>query len=250
VAAWRELADGTVRTKGEISSAVTKRLPQEYAGWCRGCGATHVLEQLLRLSGLPAGALIADAGPPVAFATAKKWAAPPVQPVGLESLLEAYLRLHGPATAADAAGYLGTKAPAISVAWPDGLVEVRFGRRRTYLPDAAVDALRAAPRPRLVRLLPPYDPYLQARDRDTLVPEKARQRQIWRILGNPGALLIDGEVAGVWRAKAAKSRLTVSVSPFRTVAPDRRKEVEAEAARIAEIRGIAAVDVSYTDPLG
>ncbi|HEX3812798.1 MAG TPA: crosslink repair DNA glycosylase YcaQ family protein [Mycobacteriales bacterium] len=248
--AWRETDDGSVRTKGEISGAVTGRLPDDYSGWCRGCGSTHVLEQLLRLAGLAAGAVIAEQGPPVAFGMQSRWPGPPKTAKGTGRLLEAYLRLHGPATAAEAAGYLGTTAAATAAEWPDGLAEVQVGRRRSYLPESEIETLRSAPAPRLVRLLPPYDPFLQARDRLTLVAEKARHKEVWRILGNPGALLVDGEVAGVWRAKAGKSRLTVTVSPFQPIAAGRRKEVAAEAERVAAVRGATAVEVTYAAPLG
>src|SRR5262249_18312374 len=113
-----------------------------------------------------------------------------------------------------------------------------------------------APKPRLVRLLPPYDPYLQGRDRETLVPDRALHKQIWQILGNPGTVLVDGEIAGVWRATAAKNKPTNSVTPLAAVPPGRRaaagrpgvrKEIEQEAAGVAEVRGAGGVEVGYAD---
>lgn len=108
-----------------------------------------------------------------------------------------------------------------------------------------LDALRAAEPARLVRLLPPGDPYLQARDRALLVPEKAHQQQLWRMLGNPGALLVDGEVAGVWRAKqAGKGRLELTVTPFAPLTKRVIGNVEAEAETVRAARGAAEIRVT------
>jgi winged helix DNA-binding protein len=244
---WRKVAGKGVQTKGELSGALTKRLPDGYAVYCRACRTEHVTEQLMRLAGLPAGAVIAQQGPPVAFQSQPDWPGVPAEPVGTARLLEAYLTLHGPATAADAAGYLGTKAKSVSAVWPDGLVEVQVGRRKTAIPEAELEALTSAPKPRLVRLLPPYDPYLQGRDRDLLVPDRALHKQIWQILGNPWTVLVDGEIAGAWRAKSTKSKLTISITPFARLRSGVPKEIEREASRVADVRGIGDVEVRYPD---
>jgi hypothetical protein len=248
---WRKVAGKGAKTKGELSGALTKRLPDGYAVHCRACQTEHVTEQLMRLAGLPAGAVIADQGPPVSFRSQPEWPGVPAEPVGTARLLESYLTLHGPATPADAASYLGTKAKAVSAVWPDGLVEVRLGGRKTVIPEAEVEALTSAPKPRLVRLLPPYDPYLQGRDRELLVPDRALHKQIWQILGNPGTVLVDGEIAGVWRAKSTKTKLTISVTLFAPLPARRRaavlKEIEQEAGRVAAVRGAGSVEVRYPD---
>jgi len=246
--AWRAIAGSEPQTKGEISAAVTKRLPSTYSGRCNGCGVTHVLEQLLRLAALPAGAIVAAPGPPVSFTMTADWPGPPERAAGAQSLVNAYLRLHGPAGPSEVAGYLGTKAAALDSVWPDDLVEVLVDGRRRYLAKADVDALSAAPAPRLVRLLPPSDPYLQARDRATIVPDKALHKQVWRILGNPGALLIDGEIAGVWRSKpAGKAGLALTITPFGSVPRGRRTDVADEADRVAGGRGLPVARISYDD---
>jgi hypothetical protein len=100
----------------------------------------------------------------------------------------------------------------------------------------------------VVRLLPPSDPYLQARDRDLLVPDKTRQKAVWRILANPGAIVVDGEVVGLWRAKrAGRSRLDITLQPFAELAGDRRTALEEEAAVVAAVRGAGDVRVRYED---
>jgi hypothetical protein len=93
-----------------------------------------------------------------------------------------------------------------------------------------------------VRLLPPGDPYLQLRDRDLLVPDRQRQKEIWRMLGNPGVVLVGSEIAGTWRARASGKKLTLTVQPFEGKIP--AKALQAEAERLAAVRGAAAVDLA------
>lgn len=235
--------------KGEVSAAVTARLPEAYAYACRSCRATHVYGGLFQLAGLFAGVRLVPGRSPATLAPLDHQ--PPLLPAatGPGDLLRAYLRLHGPATLTEAAGYLGSSRAALRPAWPGGLAEVRVDGRRAWLPEERVDALRAAPPAGdVVRLLPPSDPFLQARDRDLLVPERARQKAVWRILGNPGAVLAGGEVAGVWRARAAgKGRLELTVQPFEGVPAARRGAIEVEAERVAGARGATDVGVRYED---
>ncbi len=235
--------------KGEVSAAVTARLPAAYSYECRGCQATHVYAGLFQLVGVFAGVgLVADRSPTTLVPLGER---PPVPPerAGPGDLVRAYLRLLGPATLAEAAGYLGTSQRAIRAAWPSDLVEVRVDGRRTWIPPEQADGLRdAPPRADAVRLLPPSDPYLQARDRDLLVPDKARQKAVWRILSNPGAVLVGGEIAGVWRARGAgKARLEITVQPFDGVTAGDRALIEAEAERVAAARGATDVRVRYDD---
>lgn len=75
------------------------------------------------------------------------------------------------------------------------------------------DRMRRDVIPRGVRLLPPHDPYTQMRDRETIVP-KELHREIWKTVGDPGALLIDGRIAGTWRARKRNRRL--GLRPVRT----------------------------------
>lgn len=239
--AWRKIARKAPMTKGEISAAVTARLPESYSYWCRGCQSVHVLEQLLRVAGLPAGAVIAAAGPPVSFVIEPKRSVP-TRSAGVDRLIRAYLRLHGPATIAEVAGYLGTSASALKRSWPSDLADLRVEGSRRFVLDAG--AVAAAPTPKLVRLLPPYDPYLQG-DRRTIVPDKALHKAVWQILGNPGALLLDGEIAGTWRVKASGGRFTLAVTAFTPMPRSRRPDVEAEAERVAVVRDQVLARITY-----
>ncbi len=118
--------------------------------------------------------------------------------------------------------------------------------KRAWLPEKSVSDLEGADTVTGVRLIPPMDALLQARDRDLLVPDKAMQKEVWRVLGNLGVLLVDGEIAGVWRAKmAGRTRVDLSITPFAALTSSRRKAVEAEAAEVARARRADSATVAY-----
>jgi hypothetical protein len=232
----------TKRTaKGDLSAAVTQRIPDDLSAWCRGCQATHVQDQLLRIAAVHGGVRLASAQP-VTFEPIPSRPPVPRRNDGADRLVRAYLTLHGPATPADAGGYLGTSGTAIKPAWPDGLAEVSVDGRRAWLPEERLDDLRAAAPPDGVRLLGPGDPYLQARDRDLLLPSKTDAKKVWTVLSNPGVLLADGEIAGIWRARqGGRGRLDVTVTTFGRARPD----VTAEAERVAAVKGATDVRVTF-----
>lgn len=62
------------------------------------------------------------------------------------------------------------------------------------------------------------------------------------MLGNPGALLVDGEVAGTWRAKqAARGRLDLTVTPFAEMPERVVRELDGEAETVRAARGASEV---------
>ncbi|PXY32471.1 winged helix DNA-binding domain-containing protein [Prauserella muralis] len=239
----------TPMTKGAASAAVTRVIPEGLSRWCRPCQATHIHEQLMRLATPLAGIRLEAGVHPATLAPLKgRPRIPATTDVATATATVAsYLRLHGPATAADAAGFVGTtRATVEKHLWPGDLTEVRMDGRARYLPAGAVAALEHPPEPTPVRLLPPWDPYLQARDRALLVPDKAHQKQLWKILGNPGAVLADGELAGAWRTKSSGKRLDVTVTALLPLRKAVRAEVEAEAERVAAVRGLTGARVSWS----
>jgi Winged helix DNA-binding domain len=243
--AFREVVRGSM-PRGQVSTEVSARVPRELTYDCRACAARHIAGNVWQHSGL-AGAIEVEArGRDATLAPIPGLPGIPAANSGVGDLIGTYLRLLGPATPVEVAKYLGSTAAEIRKVWPDGLAEVAVDGRRTWLPAPAVDDLLAAEPVRGVRLLPPMDALVQARDRDLLVPEKARQKEVWRILGNPGVLLLDGEIAGVWRAKmAGRKRVDLTVTPFGSLAAAARRSVAAEAEAVARAREVPDATVTY-----
>ena len=130
-----------------------------------------------------------------------------------------YLRFFGPARPQEVAVHLDSAVKKIRAHWPDNTVPVEVdgfpsvsGERFALEEDVA--SLASAPeRAGQVRLLAPFDPWLQLRERTTLVEDRTRAKDLWRNLGRPGAIVVDGEVVGTWRPKSAGARLTITGSP-------------------------------------
>jgi hypothetical protein len=76
------------------------------------------------------------------------------------------------------------------------------------------------------------------------VDDPVRAKALWPVLGRPGAVLVDGELAGTWRPRQSSGRLRVSLDLWHDL-PDLAR-VEEQAARLAAHRGVqlAGVDVA------
>lgn len=231
-------------TKGAASAAVTTLLPDALLRDCRGCGTVHVNEQLFRLAAFPAGVGLDPTGRTLLLTPPPDgWPRPVAgDPVLAARLVLDYLRVLGPAGPREVADFVGTSATAFAPAWGaalPGLAEVALADGSpAWLPAEDLAAALAAPDPDVVRLLPPLDPMLQARDRPLLAPDEALRKDLYRMLGNPGALLADGEIVGTWRPKASGKRLTLEVTPVVPLAPDVRARLDDEAERVAVARGL------------
>ena len=195
--------------------------------------------------------MIARKGKDAMYVRTDQWLGkqPKADPDAMRSeLLRRYLRCYGPSTVNHFADWVGITTPDARRAWDqiaDRLVEVKLDGRSTWLHADDVSHLESPPEISGVRLLPPYDAYLDQRDRGTLVPDRTLQRQVWRILGNPGAVLADGQIVGLWRPQKKGKRLVIAVEPFATIVRRTRTEIEAEAALVAPLRGCTSVDVTY-----
>ena len=232
--------------RGEASTAVSAMVPKSLTYDCRTCAARHIAGNVWQHASFAGGVLVESRGKDATLGPIPRWAGVPRENRGIDRLIHLYLRMLGPATPAEVAKYFGSSTAEIKKVWPGDLAEVTVDGRKRWLPADAVDELAGAGPVRGVRLIPPMDALLQARDRDVLVPAREQQKEVWRTLGNPGALLVNGEIAGVWRAKmAGRKRVDLTVTPFRSLRPADRKAVETEAAEVARARQVPDVTVTF-----
>ena len=147
-------------------------------------------------------------------------------------LARRYLHVFGPTTAAAFAKWAGIGAPqgrAAFEALAGELVAIETPIGSAWILASDEAALRATPGPTApARFLPSGDPfylYWDA-DRELLIPDAARRAELWTSRVWPGALLIDGEIAGMWRRAGSK----VDLNAWRTLTRTEIESVEAEAA--------------------
>jgi Winged helix DNA-binding domain len=160
----------------------------------------------------------------------------------LAELARRYLAGHGPAGPEDLAAWSGLPVGRARRAFElvaGELREVQGDGRRLWAPAGAGTARSRAGEP-VVRLLGRFDDYLLGwRDRDLVLdPRFARQIQAGGGWIHP-AVVVDGRVAGTWRARRAGGRLEVTVTPFSGRLPGgTRPALEAEAADLGRFLGV------------
>ncbi|NIZ93062.1 winged helix DNA-binding domain-containing protein [Kineosporiaceae bacterium B12] len=234
------LAGGEPVSKAELSRGVTERVPDALSIDCAPCGARHVSGGLLQQAGLVGGAEVLRGGRAARYRLLPGLAVPTAA-AGTPELLRRYLALLGPARPADVAAHLGTSVSEARRAWPGDLVEVSVDGRSAWSPAEDAEALGAAAPPATLRLLPAGDPWLVARDRGLVLPDRARHRDVWKPVAPPGVVLLRGEVAGTWRAAVTGRRLDVTVTPFAALPATAWRLAEHEAGLVAAARGVADV---------
>ena len=162
------------------------------------------------------------------------WCGPPhnIEPRAARlELARRYLHVFGPSTVGLFARWAGIGQTEARAAF-DGLAGT-LAPAHTPIGDAWILAsdeagFRAQPGPAApARLLPSGDAYflLWAADRALLVPEAKRRAALWTTRVWPGALLVGGEIVGVWR----RSATDVSIESWRSLSSKERDAVEAEA---------------------
>jgi hypothetical protein len=232
------LADGPL-IKTEFHRTLTERVPADLRWWCKGCGEHHVHPSLWRATGIRGVlAIVGRDGRSPVFGTPAP--APPVDDPGA-ALARRYLTVHGPATPQLFGWWAGITPSHARALWDRAGELVAVGDKWLLAEDAALEA----PPPKGVRLLPNLDPLASARDREVLVPDEAVRKRIWRMLGGPGMVLADGEVAGLWRPAKKGKRLAVGVEPLRRLSAAERDALGAEAERIAPFRGAERGEIEF-----
>jgi hypothetical protein len=147
-------------------------------------------------------------------------------------LVRRYLGAFGPASRADLADWSGMRVSDFAVAF-DALEPLRRFRDEhgRELLDLQRAPLPGADTPAPVRFLPKWDNVLLAfADRTRILPEEYRKTVIAKNGDVAQTFLVDGVVAGRWRQENDK----VMLEPFAPLPRAVRRELEDEAARLAE----------------
>jgi hypothetical protein len=236
--------------KGDVSTALTAKLAAPYLRYCGSCRATHSWEIPFRLGALYAGLELEPGTSPPVLRRIPGWPKrapgpaddPESAPQRLQPIRN-YLRFLGPATPNHVAAFLDAPIAEIKAHWPEDAVQVSVdGRKGWLLSDHdkidQVDQGAAG-----VRLLGGFDLFLQCKDRDLIVPDKSRHKQLWPVLGRPGAVLSGLELIGTWRPKAAGGTFTLRLDLWETNTKAVRERIEAEAERLAAHRGLTLAGI-------
>ena len=164
----------------------------------------------------------------------------PDYPDGALELVRRFLRCYGPARSSDLQSWLGCSPRQAKRLW-QGIAEelepVLVEERERWILAEDRDLLAHGDEGDRLLLLGPHDPYLDLRDRDTVLPDKALQRQVWKTVGNPGAVLLGGRVAGLWTVRARGTGLNTAVTLFEEVSSAQSTRLTDLALEYAAFRG-------------
>jgi hypothetical protein len=239
------LRDGPL-PRDAFHQALRERLPASLLWWCRGCGSHHVHPSLWRATGIRGViAIVGREGRSTVFG-----APPPVEPDGDPGaeLARRFLHAYGPARPRLLAAWAGIAPSHAEALWDraGSLIRVDVEGREAWVLAEDVDALVDTPPARGVRLLPNLDPLGAGRDRELLVPDPAVRKRIWTTLGGPGMVLVDGQVAGLWRPAKKGRKLVVTVESLGELSGAAKAAVAAEAARLAPFRGAETAELTWS----
>jgi Winged helix DNA-binding domain len=224
------LANGRALDKNALHEELRARVDTDLMPWCKGCGSHHVAPMLWRYATVKAG---------VRLDSERRYTkgAPGRAPAASDAVLR-FLGFYGPAGPGDFADWAGLAKPHAQRLWDRAgdLADVRVGKATAWIGREQLAALESPPAAHGVRLIPPGDPYLQKPNRPLLAPDAELRKRLFRPVASPGAVLSDGRLAGIWRAKAKGRRTEITVERLGRL---RRAELEREAERVAELRGAA-----------
>lgn len=160
------------------------------------------------------------------FTSFKNWTGSPLPPDrdAKKKLVRKYLHCYGPATADMFASWLGCSGKQARRMWNTISEEMEpvtvFGKKAFILSEdrerlfapASFTGKHPGDLQRNLLLLGGHDPYLDQRDRAVLQPDKTLQKQIWKLVTNPGAVVYRGEVIGIWTTKKKAKGMDIKMT--------------------------------------
>jgi hypothetical protein len=157
--------------------------------------------------------------------------APAMDPIAArQELARRFLHVIGPGSArsfGDWAGIRPPRARSIMESIAAEVVPVRTTAGEAFVLGSDEPSFRrgVAGKPG-IRLLPSGDAFwlLWGRDRELVVPDAKRRAELWTSRVWPGALLVDGEIAGTWRRAGAE----LSITAWGALSTTQRDAIEAE----------------------
>jgi uncharacterized protein YcaQ len=232
--------DGRMLTREELALEVERITgEQEYGEWVRFSWGSYLKAAAFR--GLICFA--PSAGSNVRFTTAATQVPGsrdrPDPQEALREVTRRFLRAYGPLTGAELALWWGGYGPGrgtrMIAALGEEAAEVQVEGQRAWALAKDVPAMVAAEPPDVARLLPAFDPWVigASRNNASLFDPQHKPR-IHRPQGwvSP-VILVNGQVAGIWKHARKGRRLLIEIEPFDRLPAWATPQIAAEAERLA-----------------
>lgn len=164
-------------------------------------------------------------------------------------LVRKFLHCYGPSSPDLFGEWLGCSGKQARRMWNLAAEEMEpvsvMGKKKFFLREDRQILFESPDFSRGPLLLSGYDPYLDQRDRQILQPDSRLRRKIWRTVANPGAVVTEGRVTGVWTARKKKDGLEVDISLWEP--GDSRRRLTEMAEDYAAFRGLALSELTWTE---
>ncbi len=164
-------------------------------------------------------------------------------------LVRKFLHCYGPSSPDLFGEWLGCSGKQARRMWNLAAEEMEpvsvMGKKKFFLREDRQILFESPDFSRGPLLLSGYDPYLDQRDRLILQPDSRLRRKIWRTVANPGAVVTEGRVTGIWTARKKKDGLEVDISLWEP--GDSRRRLTELAEDYAAFRGLALSELTWTE---
>ena len=164
-------------------------------------------------------------------------------------LVRKFLHCYGPSSPDLFGEWLGCSGKQARRMWNLAAEEMEpvsvMGKKKFFLREDRQILFESPDFSRGPLLLSGYDPYLDQRDRQILQPDSRLRRKIWRTVANPGAVVTEGRVTGIWTARKKKDRLEVDISLWEP--GDSRRRLTELVEDYAAFRGLALSELTWTE---
>lgn len=178
------------------------------------------------------------------FTPYSRWTGHPleVRPDAERQLVRKFLHFYGPSTPVGLSAWLGCSPQQAARLWKTAEADmqtVQVGKAKRYMLAEDMSRLCGDVPPSGLRLLGAHDPYLDLRDREVVLENKTLQRRVWRTVANPGVILEDGRIVGIWKSKTARNRLEISAELWEHLPEGQLRQIRDWAERYAGFRQLA-----------
>lgn len=253
------LADKTITGKGQldaaIADAVAADLPAaKQAAWQQPSlyGAKQTLGEaavsfMLRPASFQGLVVFGKrSGQSPSFTSPQHWGVDwPQQATAAHELVRRYVHTYGPTNRQEFTKWLGCSTAQGQRLWALIAGEATAVDAGSVLTADLPEFQKTAAPAGTLRLLGPHDPYLDANGRDLLLPDKKLQRKVWRTVGNPGVVLLDGQIVGVWRQRKQGKQLSMTVDSFRPLTGELKHKITEQAEMYAVFLKMALKELLY-----
>jgi hypothetical protein len=120
---------------------------------------------------------------------------------------------------------------------------VEFGGR-AWIFTEDLGTLRSSQMPKGVRLLAPATGPVHPDVRPLNIVDRRYHREVWKSVGEPGALMTNGKITAIWRPRMS-GMLAMIVKTFGSLREKERKLIQDEAEQVAVLRGAASAGVEF-----